>query len=85
MKYKSYRIINGKPRWVIVDENGNIVNRNPTEDELKELKKLVGKIHERYTEEQLLNELRRFEKALYYLIAIDKCNKIKYAWRVPGE
>jgi hypothetical protein len=32
--YKSYRIVDGKPRWVIEDENGNI-DKNPTNDQLK--------------------------------------------------
>lgn len=36
--YKSWRIIDGKPRWVVVDETGKIVNRNPNEDELNKLK-----------------------------------------------
>lgn len=38
-KYKAYRIVDGKPRWIIVDENGNIVNRNPSKCELKGLEK----------------------------------------------
>lgn len=42
MENKSYRIIDGKPRCVIVDETGNIVNRNPNKDELKGLKKEIG-------------------------------------------
>jgi len=37
--YKSYRIIDGKPRWVIVDNTGNIINRNPSKEELKGLEK----------------------------------------------
>ena len=41
--YKSWRLIDGKPRLVIVDETGNIVNRNPTEDELKGLDKELYK------------------------------------------
>ncbi len=34
-EYKSYRFIDGKARWVIVNENGNIINRNPSKEELK--------------------------------------------------
>lgn len=41
--YKSYRIIDGKPRWTIVDDNGDIISRNPTRDELKTLKKELYK------------------------------------------
>lgn len=33
--YKSIRIVNGKPKWVITDRNSNIVNRTPTNDQLK--------------------------------------------------
>ncbi len=32
--YKSYRTIDGKPRWVIEDDNGNI-DKNPTKEQLK--------------------------------------------------
>lgn len=38
MKYKTYRIIDEKPRWVIIDENGKIINRNPSNEELKDLR-----------------------------------------------
>ncbi len=38
--YKSKRPIDGKPPiWIIVDETGKIVNRNPTTDELKSIEK----------------------------------------------
>lgn len=36
-KYKSCRIINGKPRWIIVDDNGDIINAHPSREELKNL------------------------------------------------
>lgn len=35
VNYKSIRIINGKPKKVIVDENGDIINNNPTTEELR--------------------------------------------------
>lgn len=35
MKYRSYRIIDGKPRWVIIDGEGRVVDRNPSKEELK--------------------------------------------------
>ncbi len=35
--YKSTRIIDGKPRKVIVDENRKIINKNPKKDELKSI------------------------------------------------
>lgn len=35
--YKSYRLIDGKGKWVIVDENGNIINKSPGKEELKHL------------------------------------------------
>jgi hypothetical protein len=38
--YKSKRIIDGKPPiWVIVDETGKIVNKNPSKEELKDIGK----------------------------------------------
>lgn len=41
-KYKSWRIINGKPPiWVIVDEIGNILDRDPSKEELKGLEKEI--------------------------------------------
>lgn len=60
--YKSNRIIDGKPKWVIVDENGEIVNRNPAKEELKGLKTEFHKIKmpKRYVREQLLEILRKF-------------------------
>lgn len=33
--YKSYRYIDGKARWVINDENGDIIDKNPTKEQLK--------------------------------------------------
>lgn len=61
-KYRTCRIIDGKPRWIIVDENGNVINRNPTKEELKGLDKFSEKDgrskprHDRcYTEEELLD------------------------------
>lgn len=33
--YKSYRYIDGKARWIITDENNNIINKSPTVEQLK--------------------------------------------------
>lgn len=33
--YKSVRIIDGKPKYVIVDENGKVINKYPNNEELK--------------------------------------------------
>jgi hypothetical protein len=66
--YRAWRIINGKPaQWVIVDESGNIVNRNPTKEELKELEKEQRRSQDtrnfrKYEDDGLLSELIRFEK-----------------------
>lgn len=36
-KYKSFRLVNGEPTQVIVDNNGKIIDRNPNaETEMKE-------------------------------------------------
>lgn len=37
-KYKRYTIIDGKSKWVIVDGNGNIINKYPSKEEMKDLK-----------------------------------------------
>ena len=66
--YTSTRIIDGKPRKV--DENGKVINRSPTKEKLKGInvehyyKDGRGKprLWQRYTDEQLLDALRRFEK-----------------------
>lgn len=34
MKYRSYRFVDRGAKWVIADENGNIINKNPTKEEL---------------------------------------------------
>lgn len=60
-KYTSVRLIDGKPRKVIVDENGKIINRNPSKEELKSLEKEQYTGHKKYTENQLLEFLRKFE------------------------
>ena len=70
--YKAWKMpgIGEKPRAVIVDETGKTVNRNPSKDELKGLEDepYTGKYKyrrcgsQKYTDEELLNELRRFEK-----------------------
>lgn len=41
MQYKSYRIVDGKPRWVIVDENGKIIHKEPSKEDLKGLDKHI--------------------------------------------
>lgn len=43
MRYKAYRIINEKSKFVIVDEEGYITNRNPSKEELKPLSILPQK------------------------------------------
>lgn len=80
MKYKAYRIINGKPRWVIVDENGDIVNRNSSKCELKGLDKFPEKDGRyKYTDQELLDYLRHFEKENGRVpLAIDFLNNPEY-------
>lgn len=55
MKYKSHRIVG----WMIVDENGKIVNRNPSKEELKGLEEEKYK-RKKYTYEELSSYLRQF-------------------------
>lgn len=65
--YKSKRPVDGKPPiWVIVDETGKIVNRNPSKYELKGLKIFPEKIirggSKKYIDEELLDYLIQFYK-----------------------
>lgn len=61
-KYTSDRIIDGRRRKVIVDENGKIVNRNPNKGELKGYgeEPYVKNSKELYTNKKLLGYLRQF-------------------------
>ncbi len=65
--YKSFRIVDKKPRKVIVDENGKILNKNPTKEELKDLEDEEydkrddpKKYRPTYTDEDLLNSMKQF-------------------------
>lgn len=66
-KYKTKRPIDGKkPIWVIVNEDGKVVNKNPSKEELKGLEKEprkpydTRKKYKKYTDEQLLLYLIQF-------------------------
>lgn len=68
--------IGEKPIWVIVDETGKTINRNPSRDKLKGLEKEPRKPRDTrkwkmYPDEELLNELRLFEME-YGRIPIEK-------------
>lgn len=68
--YKSYRIIDGKPRWVIADTHGDIVNRNPTKEELEEL--------EKYTEERGKYRISvSFDEKNFFDVVVDHGKLIK--------
>lgn len=71
MNYISIRIIDGKPRKVVVDETGKIVNKNPTKDELNGLKRFPEENYVnnkdnrkklKYTDKELLNYIIQFYK-----------------------
>jgi len=66
-EYKTKRIIDKKPppRWVVVNETGKIVNKNPSESKLKGLGKELRKAQdtrnfEKYTDKELLDYLIQF-------------------------
>lgn len=61
-KYTSHRIIDGKTRKVIVDENGKIVNLNPSKEEYKGLEKEICVKRQKYTKDQLLKFMVQFFK-----------------------
>lgn len=59
--YVSNRIIDGKIRRVIVNETGKIINKNPSKDELKDLKQELYKDkRDKYTDQELLDYPRQF-------------------------
>lgn len=64
MTYKSYRIIEGRPSWVIVDINGKIIDIDPSNDKLKNAEMLHEKMMSKpiYTDKELLDDLKRFYK-----------------------
>lgn len=79
-KYKTYAIVDGKPRWVFVNENDVIVNANPSKEELKCVE-IRGSQRKRvsYTDEELLNYLEMFcEENGRFPIAKDFVNGSKY-------
>jgi hypothetical protein len=68
-RYVDWRIVDGKPRRIVVDEAGKAINKCANKEELKELNMFPGKDGRgrtrscaKYTEEFLKSELRRFEK-----------------------
>lgn len=66
MKFDAFVIFEGKPRKVIVDICGNIINSNPTDVELKQTKRYPG------TESSEISKLREEEKKIY-LLELLKC------------
>ena len=80
---KTCVIVDGKPRWIVVDENGKAVNKNPSGKELKSLQ-IMGSQKERvfYTDEELLNRLEvYYEKNGRVPRAIDFPNSPTYLKR----
>ncbi len=61
--YMSIRLLDGKPRKVIVDETGKIVNRSPNKEELKGIEKeqYIYNQSKRFSNETLLDCLKRFK------------------------
>lgn len=62
--YRSFRVIDGKAKWIIVDEKGNVINKSPIKEELKDLEEEIyrkGRFAN-ITEEELLEFIRRFYK-----------------------
>lgn len=61
MQYKSYRIVDGKSIWVIVDENGKVIHKEPSKEELKYLERESFSRKKLYTNKgYLLRRLRYF-------------------------
>lgn len=60
-KFYTIRIIDGKPRKVIVDICGNIINNNPSHEELKQIKRHLD------TESSEILKLQEEERKIYLL------------------
>lgn len=84
IEYTSIRLIDSKPKEVVVDEAGNIVNKNPAKDQLKGLKKESYKMKtenrsRKYTKEEMLHSLRQlYEKYRRPLTSEDFVNNPGY-------
>lgn len=72
--YKKYCIIDGRPRWIIVDDNENIINSSPTREELKELKidVYVHKSNNKHRIFVTINEQNKF------WVVVDRGRFIRY-------
>ena len=63
-KYKSYRLVEGKPRWVIVDGYGKIINKEPNKEELrcteeeKYIKKYGSRVNRRYSDTNTCSKIK---------------------------
>lgn len=55
-KYKDYRIIDGRPRWIVVEQVGRIIDRYPTKELLKDLDTYVMPRHNHDINKELLLE-----------------------------
>lgn len=63
-EFISTRIIDGKLRKIIVDENENITNMNPSKEELKGIEKFpeINRHRSKYTKGKIIEIIRRFER-----------------------
>ena len=78
-EYRSYRIVDERSRWVVVHENGNIINKNPDKEELGNLEVYEKKPNERYTDRQLLNYLKKYYEEIGRIpTSRDLINNLKY-------
>lgn len=66
-KFKTYGIVDGKPRKVIIDICGDVIDNDPTDEELKQIKKYPGngsrdifKLQEKERKIYLLEFIRQF-------------------------
>ena len=77
-EYKAYVIVDGKPRWIIINENGDMINNNPSNKELKNA--LIKTINRKICNyEELLKYLNIFYKENGRIpIAKDFYNNCKY-------
>lgn len=75
--YMDWRPIYGKPRWIIVDGTGKVINRDPTEEELKGLKT--------FPKEKYKRPFKSISKSYNPTNTCDRIKKIGFSWRRCGK
>lgn len=74
--YKSVRIIDGKPKYIIVDKNDKVINKYPNKEELKLVKPYGDKL--KHKTDEIKSITGELEPAIIPINEMNKHNKIRY-------